>query len=57
MQRQKLHPTRFECWLCAQVLCDYILNGGSAEAFMTKFKKAVSPGFDPTTMLDKVLKG
>ena len=38
----------------AQYVCDYIKHGGSKEEFLTKFKKAVSPGFDPDTMLNKV---
>lgn len=38
----------------AQYLCDYILNGGNKEEFLTKFSKAVSKGFDPDTMLDSV---
>eukprot|EP00195_Chlamydomonas_chlamydogama_P006493 CAMPEP_0202901764 /NCGR_PEP_ID=MMETSP1392-20130828/14551_1 /ASSEMBLY_ACC=CAM_ASM_000868 /TAXON_ID=225041 /ORGANISM="Chlamydomonas chlamydogama, Strain SAG 11-48b" /LENGTH=393 /DNA_ID=CAMNT_0049588375 /DNA_START=310 /DNA_END=1491 /DNA_ORIENTATION=- len=38
----------------AQYVCDYILNGGNKEEFMKMFSKAVSKGFDPDTMLDKV---
>ncbi|KXZ43848.1 hypothetical protein GPECTOR_79g127 [Gonium pectorale] len=38
----------------AQYLCDFILNGGSREEFLTKFAKAVSKGFDPDTMLSRV---
>lgn len=37
-----------------QYVCDYILKGGNREEFMQKFAKAVSKGFDPETMLDKV---
>jgi 4-hydroxy-3-methylbut-2-enyl diphosphate reductase len=33
---------------------DYILNGGNREEFLTKFAKAVSKGFDPDTMLERV---
>jgi 4-hydroxy-3-methylbut-2-enyl diphosphate reductase len=28
-------------------VCDYILNGGNKQEFLTKFKGAYSPGFDP----------
>jgi 4-hydroxy-3-methylbut-2-enyl diphosphate reductase len=38
----------------AQMVVDYILNGGDKEAFLKHFEKAVSKGFDPDTMLDKV---
>jgi len=38
----------------AEMVTDYILNGGDKEAFMKHFEKAVSKGFDPDTMLDKV---
>jgi len=38
----------------AQMLTDYILNGGDKEAFMDHFKNAVSEGFDPDTMLNKI---
>mmetsp|Transcript_35372 Transcript_35372/g.60075 ORF Transcript_35372/g.60075 Transcript_35372/m.60075 type:complete len:462 (+) Transcript_35372:27-1412(+) len=38
----------------AQMLADYIVNGGDKEAFLKYFEKAVSKGFDPDTMLDKV---
>jgi 4-hydroxy-3-methylbut-2-enyl diphosphate reductase len=31
----------------AQYVCDYILNGGDRAAFLTKFRKACSAGFDP----------
>jgi 4-hydroxy-3-methylbut-2-enyl diphosphate reductase len=31
----------------AQIVCDYIRDGGDREAFLTKFTDAVSPGFDP----------
>ncbi|GLC46853.1 hypothetical protein PLESTB_001541300 [Pleodorina starrii] len=38
----------------AQYLCDYILHGGNREEFLAKFAKAVSKGFDPDAMLDRV---
>lgn len=38
----------------AQMVADYIINGGDKEAFLKYFEKAVSEGFDPDTMLDKV---
>ncbi len=38
----------------ARYVCDYILNGGDAGAFLARFKNAVSPGFDPDADLDRV---
>jgi 4-hydroxy-3-methylbut-2-enyl diphosphate reductase len=38
----------------AEMVADYILNGGDKEAFLDYFKNAVSEGFDPDTMLQKV---
>lgn len=38
----------------AEIVADYILNGGDKAAFMEKFKNAVSEGFDPDTMLAKI---
>lgn len=38
----------------AEMVVDYILNGGDKEEFLKYFGKAVSKGFDPDTMLDKV---
>lgn len=35
----------------AEMVADYILNGGDKAAFMEHFKNAVSDGFDPDTML------
>ena len=36
------------------MVADYILNGGDKEQFLKHFEKAVSKGFDPDTMLNKV---
>ena len=38
----------------AEMVVDYILNGGDKEAFMKHFAKATSEGFDPDTMLDRI---
>lgn len=38
----------------AQYVCDYILNGGDKAEFLEKFKNAMSAGFDPDTMLERV---
>ncbi|KAL7524729.1 hypothetical protein ACHAXR_000691, partial [Thalassiosira sp. AJA248-18] len=38
----------------AEMVADYIMNGGDKEAFLKYFEKAISEGFDPDTMLDKV---
>lgn len=38
----------------AEMVTDYILNGGDKDAFMKYFEKAISKGFDPDTMLNKV---
>ncbi|URR35758.1 4-hydroxy-3-methylbut-2-enyl diphosphate reductase [Thermosynechococcus sp. HN-54] len=38
----------------ARYVCDYILKGGDREAFMAKFAKACSPGFDPDRDLVRV---
>jgi 4-hydroxy-3-methylbut-2-enyl diphosphate reductase len=38
----------------AQLVADYILNGGDREAFLAKFKNAYSEGFDPDTDLDRI---
>lgn len=35
----------------AEWVCNYILNGGSSTEFLSKFKEAVSKGFDPETHL------
>ncbi|MEB3261715.1 MAG: 4-hydroxy-3-methylbut-2-enyl diphosphate reductase [Cyanobacteriota bacterium] len=38
----------------AQVVCDYILGRGNREAFMERFAKACSPGFNPDRDLVRV---
>eukprot|EP00522_Entomoneis_paludosa_P018295 CAMPEP_0172451920 /NCGR_PEP_ID=MMETSP1065-20121228/9738_1 /TAXON_ID=265537 /ORGANISM="Amphiprora paludosa, Strain CCMP125" /LENGTH=466 /DNA_ID=CAMNT_0013203891 /DNA_START=312 /DNA_END=1712 /DNA_ORIENTATION=+ len=38
----------------AEMVADYIINGGDKEAFLKYFEKAISKGFDPDTMLDKL---
>lgn len=38
----------------ARYVCDYIVNGGDKEAFLKKFEKAVSKGFDPDKDLAKI---
>jgi 4-hydroxy-3-methylbut-2-enyl diphosphate reductase len=38
----------------AQMVCDYILEGGDRQAFMDRFAKACSPGFDPDRDLARV---
>ncbi|HIK25701.1 MAG: 4-hydroxy-3-methylbut-2-enyl diphosphate reductase [Thermosynechococcus sp. Uc] len=38
----------------ARYVCDYILKGGDREAFMAKFAKACSTGFDPERDLVRV---
>lgn len=38
----------------AEYVCDYILNGGDREAFLSKFKNAMSEGFDPEADLDRI---
>ncbi|KAL9190284.1 hypothetical protein ACHAXT_007495 [Thalassiosira profunda] len=38
----------------AEMVADYIVNGGDKAAFLKHFENAVSEGFDPDTMLDKV---
>ncbi len=38
----------------AEMVAGYIINGGDKEAFLKYFEKAVSEGFDPDTMLNKV---
>ena len=38
----------------AQIVCDYIRNGGDAAGFLARFGEAVSPGFDPERDLDRI---
>lgn len=38
----------------AEYVCSYILNGGNRAEFLTKFKNATSPGFDPEVDLERV---
>lgn len=38
----------------AEMVADYIANGGDKEAFLKYFEKSVSAGFDPDTMLEKI---
>lgn len=37
-----------------EIVCRYIREGGDREAFLTRFQKAVSPGFDPDRHLQRV---
>lgn len=38
----------------AEMVSDYITNGGDKEAFLKYFENAISKDFDPDTMLEKV---
>ena len=38
----------------AELVCAFIRDGGSASAFLEKFKNAVSPGFDPDRDLQRI---
>ena len=38
----------------AQEVCDYIINGGDKQAFLQKYSKAISEGFDPDRDLVRV---
>jgi 4-hydroxy-3-methylbut-2-enyl diphosphate reductase len=38
----------------AEMVADYIINGGDKQAFLSHFKNAVSKDFDPDTMLKNV---
>jgi 4-hydroxy-3-methylbut-2-enyl diphosphate reductase len=37
-----------------ETVCEYIRHGGDAEAFMTRFSKAASAGFDPDRDLQRI---
>ena len=37
-----------------EIVCDYIRRGGDREAFMARFEKAASPGFDPDRDLQHI---
>ncbi len=38
----------------AAIVCDYIRRGGESAAFMARFAKATSPGFDPDVHLSRI---
>ena len=38
----------------AGAVCDYIRSGGSRDAFLARFEKAISPGFDPDRDLQHI---
>jgi 4-hydroxy-3-methylbut-2-enyl diphosphate reductase len=38
----------------AQIVCEYIEGRGSRDAFMARFARAVSPGFDPDVHLGRI---
>jgi 4-hydroxy-3-methylbut-2-en-1-yl diphosphate reductase len=38
----------------AVIVCEYITQGGSPQAFLSRFEKAVSPGFDPDADLVRI---
>lgn len=38
----------------AEYVCSYIATGGDKNDFMTRFSKAVSPGFDPDRHLERI---
>jgi 4-hydroxy-3-methylbut-2-en-1-yl diphosphate reductase len=41
-------------WQQAEYVCDYILNGGDRDEFLSKFARATSAGFDPDLDLERV---
>ncbi len=38
----------------AALVCDYIVSGGDAAAFLERFSAAISPGFDPDEHLQRI---
>lgn len=38
----------------AAIVCDYIVHGGDKRAFLARFARATSPGFDPDRDLERV---
>jgi 4-hydroxy-3-methylbut-2-enyl diphosphate reductase len=38
----------------AQAVADYMVHGGEAEKFLSRFRGATSPGFDPLALLERV---
>ncbi len=38
----------------AQEVCDYIIHGGDKQAFLHKYRNAISEGFNPDTDLVRV---
>src|SRR5437016_4783331 len=38
----------------ADIVCTFIRHGGSSDAFLEKFKHAVSPGFEPSRDLQRI---
>jgi 4-hydroxy-3-methylbut-2-enyl diphosphate reductase len=38
----------------AGIVCSFIRNGGSSEAFLEKFRHAMSPGFEPARDLERI---
>jgi len=38
----------------AAIVCDYVRTGGSSAAFLARFERATSPGFDPDRDLQRV---
>jgi len=38
----------------ADIVCAFVRNGGSPEAFLEKFRHAVSPGFEPARDLERI---
>ena len=38
----------------AAIVCDYVRRGGDRDAFLARFAKAASPGFDPDGDLQRI---